>query len=265
MFKNFVLIIILSYCFSINSYSQSRPAHEIAVVFGPAALQSDYSQKTTLSSNLDRLGFGIGIAHFLNFSSNRNPLRETSYFKEHFKLQTSLSYTQFKLKHDSNYIDQNPEATNAKKLKAMYGSTRITNIGTQLVYQLKNIHDFENTVNSFAPYIGLGFFASKYNVASNSTLNIRDLNNAVYYKYLSPSDGRERGFTTEKKFTVSAAASIGTRYKLSAQQDLMLDVRFQYFNSDWIDGLNPNKNLHPENNNNDWLMWFNVGYIYYLQ
>ena len=74
MFKNFVLIIILSYCFSINSYSQSRLAHEVAVVFGPAALQSDYSQKTTLSSNLDRLGFGIGIAHFLNFSSNRNPL-----------------------------------------------------------------------------------------------------------------------------------------------------------------------------------------------
>lgn len=265
MFKNFALIIILSYYTSIACYSQGRFAHEVAVVFGPAALQSDYSQKTTLSSNLDRLGFGIGISHFFNFSSNRNPLRETSYFKEHFKLQTSLSYTQFKLKHDSNYIDQNPEAENAKKLKAMYGSTRITNIGSQLVYQFKNIHDFENTINSFAPYVSLGFFINKYNVATKSTLNILDLRRAVYYKYLSPSDGRERGFTTENKITTSTAASIGTRYKLAPLQDLVPDVRFQYFHSDWVDGLNPNKQLHPENSKNDWLMWFNVGYIYYLQ
>jgi hypothetical protein len=31
----------------------------------------------------------------------------------------------------------------------------------------------------------------------------------------------------QKKRAVSAAASMGTRYKLSALQDLMLDVRFQ--------------------------------------
>ena len=46
--------------------------------------------------------------------------------------------------------------------------------------------------------------------------------------------------------------------------DLVLDMRAQYFNSDWVDGLNPNKDLFKENKNNDWLTFVGLGYIFYL-
>jgi hypothetical protein len=35
-----------------------------------------------------------------------------------------------------------------------------------------------------------------------------------------------------------------------------------FFN--WVDGLNPNPEIYKENSKRLWL-WFNVGYIYYLQ
>jgi hypothetical protein len=63
----------------------------------------------------------------------------------------------------------------------------------------------------------------------------------------------------------SVVSSVGTRYKLSPLSDLMVDFRFQYFNSNWVDGLNPNPDLYKENQAKDWLVWFNVGYILYLQ
>jgi hypothetical protein len=45
----------------------------------------------------------------------------------------------------------------------------------------------------------------------------------------------------------------------------MVDLRLQYYFSDWVDGLKPNPELYKENKANDWLVWLNVGYIYYLQ
>jgi hypothetical protein len=39
---------------------------------------------------------------------------------------------------------------------------------------------------------------------------------------------------------------------------------FQYYFSNWVDGLNPNPDICSENRANDWLVWLNVGYIYYL-
>ena len=38
----------------------------------------------------------------------------------------------------------------------------------------------------------------------------------------------------------------------------MLDLRGQYYFSDWVDGLNHQLSF---NQNNDWLVWLNVGYI----
>jgi len=59
----------------------------------------------------------------------------------------------------------------------------------------------------------------------------------------------------------SMVTSAGVTYKLNNVSDLMLDFRFQYYFNDWIDGLN---HQLPSNETNDWLIWLNVGYIYYL-
>jgi len=43
--------------------------------------------------------------------------------------------------------------------------------------------------------------------------------------------------------------------------DLMIDLRWQYYFSDRVDGLDHQLDY---NKYNDWLVWFNVGYIFYL-
>jgi hypothetical protein len=63
---------------------------------------------------------------------------------------------------------------------------------------------------------------------------------------------------------MSDLASVGTRYKLNELSDLIIETKMQYYFSDWVDGLNPNSSKYPENKANDWLVWLNVGYIYYL-
>jgi hypothetical protein len=55
--------------------------------------------------------------------------------------------------------------------------------------------------------------------------------------------------------------SVGVRYKLTMLSDLMLDLRWQLYFSDWIDGFNHQLSY---NKFNDWLLWLNFGYIYYL-
>ncbi|HLV70898.1 MAG TPA: hypothetical protein VKY34_09330, partial [Xanthomarina sp.] len=64
-----------------------------------------------------------------------------------------------------------------------------------------------------------------------------------------------------KGSTWSVVTSVGVRYKLAPLSDLMLDLRWQYYGSDWIDGLN---HQLSSNKYNDWLIWLNFGYIYYL-
>ena len=65
----------------------------------------------------------------------------------------------------------------------------------------------------------------------------------------------------ENGTTWSVVGSIGTRYKLTALSDLMIDLRWQYYFNNWIDGLN---HQLDSNKANDWLVWLNFGYIYYL-
>ena len=61
--------------------------------------------------------------------------------------------------------------------------------------------------------------------------------------------------------TWSVVGSVGTRYKLTILSDLMIDLRWQYFFNNEVDGLD---HKLPSDKANDWLVWLNFGYIYYL-
>lgn len=128
-----------------------------------------------------------------------------------------------------------------------------------------SIRDFSATVGSLAPFISLGGQFSYYNAKASSTLGPLGTSLTTFPKYLTPSEGRLHGYSTESGAVWSVVSSIGTRYKLTPLSDLMIDLRAQYFFSNWVDGLNPNPDIYKENKANDWLVWFNVGYIYYLQ
>ena len=62
----------------------------------------------------------------------------------------------------------------------------------------------------------------------------------------------------------SVVGNVGTRYKLNVMSDLIIDLRGQYYFSDWVEGLNPVPSMNPGNKFNDWSVWFSIGYIRYL-
>ena len=243
-------------------------SHEVGIIAGPIAFQSDYGQRSNLSTNAGNTGLGIGIIHYLNFSYKEdcNCYTPDTYFNDHFKFRTELSYNKTELQHFGKWVSEQKKGDVADYLRAMKGSTAVTNLGVQLEFYPFSIREFSSTIGSLAPFISIGGQFSYYNT-KNSQGPIPPIPFILPYtinKYVVPSDGRPHGYSTEGGTVLSVVSSVGTRYKLTTLSDLMIDLRGQYFFSNWVDGLNPNPAIYKENKANDWLVWFNVGYIYYL-
>ena len=240
-------------------------SHEIGVIAGPVAFQSDYGERYDFSTNAGNTGIGIGLVHYLNFrfDSDYN-YTSRSYFNDHFKVRTELSYVTSKLNHFGEYVAPTKTSLDAQQLRAMSGSTSITNLGTQFEFFPLSIRDYSAVEGSFAPFVSLGAQLSYYSAKASSTLGALGTPATTFPKYLTPSEGRPFGFSNENATVWSIVSSVGTRYKLNESADLMVDLKFQYYFSNWVDGLNPNPDIYKENKANDWLVWLNFGYIYYL-
>ena len=267
MIKQTIITLFILFVFSNNTNAQFGFSHEVGVIFGPVAFQSDYGERHDLNTNSGNTGIGIGIIHYLNFSykAECNCYTPETYFNDHFKLRSELSYNKTELKHFGEWVDPSKTSLGADQLRAMRGSTAVTNIGMQLEYFPLSIRDFTSRIGSLGPFISLGGQFSYYNAKAYSTMGPLGTPLTTFPKYLTPTDGRPYGFSTEGGSVWSVVSSVGTRYKLTPLRDLMVDLRFQYYFSNWVDGLNPNPAIYKENKANDWLVWFNVGYIYYLQ
>ena len=262
MFTKFVLTVIALLALINISHAQFNSAHEIGVTFGPVAFQSDYGERHDIETNTGNTGFGIGLVHYLNFSTNANYDR---YFNEHFKVRSELSYSSTSFRHFGKWVDQSNNSIGKEQLRGMRGASNLVNLGIQGEFHLIKIHDFENSIGTFSPYASLGLLCSFYSTEATSTLGPLGTSMTTIPKYLTPSDGRPHGFSNESKTVLSVIAGFGSRYKLTTMSDLIVDMRFQYFTSDWVDGLNPNKQIYKENKANDWMVWFNIGYIHYLE
>lgn len=265
--KSTILFCFLLIGFSNIVNAQFGFSHEIGAIAGPVAFQSDYGVRHNLSTNVGNTGYGIGIIHYLNFSykADCNCYTPETYFNDHFKLRSELSYNKTELKNFGEWVGADKTGLGADQLRAMRGSTAVTNVGMQLEYFPFSIREFTSTIESWGPFISLGGQFSFYNAKASSTMGPLGTPLTTFPKYLVPSDGHPTGLSTEGGTVWSVVSSVGTRYKLAPLSDLMVDLRFQYYFSDWVDGNNPNKALFKENKANDWLVWFNVGYIYYLQ
>jgi hypothetical protein len=263
--KNMLKPIILTLFAFIGITTVSKAqgiAQEVGIIFGPVSFQSDYGERNNMDTNVGNTGFGIGVVHFINFSANNN--RE-SFFSEHFKVRSELSFNQTNLEHFGKWVESEERKGLVRHLRAMSGKSTLVNLGSQLEFSPIKIHDFENSVGSFSPYVSLGFQVSYYTTSVTSQLGPLGLPSTTFAKYLIPSDGRQYGFSNENGVVLSVTAGVGVHYKLTTMSDLMFDIRYQGFSSDWVDGLNPNKDLFKENKKNDSQVWFNAGYIYYLE
>ena len=70
---------------------------------------------------------------------------------------------------------------------------------------------------------------SYYNTKVKSSLGPLGTSATTFPKYLTPSDGRPYGFSSENGLVLSATAGVGVHYKLTKMSDLMFEVRFQGF------------------------------------
>lgn len=259
MIKLKIFILFLLIGLPHYTFSQSGVAHEIGVITGRIEFRSDYGQRNDVETNIDNMGFGISVVDYMGFSYYDNL---NYYFKEHFKIRSEISYSKTRLQHYGDWIKKN--SITAQQLKAMRGSTQLFNVGFQLEYSFKHIHDFEREIGSWAPYVAIGPQFSYYTAKAWSNMGEIGTPLTTPVKYLIPSDGHPNGYSNESKTVFSAALNLGIRYKLTVMSDLVLDTRAQYFASDWVDGLNPNKDLYKENKQNDWLTFVGLGYILYL-
>lgn len=259
MSKSLILTLLLI-AFVNNVQAQFGLSHEVGIVTGPTIFKSDYGESGDFKSGIGNIGYGIGLVHYLNFSDMHNSSRTIwqSYFKDHFKVRNEISYQKVTFQHYGKYVDEKKQSTFAKQLRAMRGSTSITNLGIQFEYYPLSIEDFGNMPNSWAPYISLGGQYSFYVPEIYSTLGKLNTPKTTPEKYMN-------GALTNEEGTVwSIVGSVGTRYKLNEYSDLMVDLRAQYYFSDYVDGMKPDPIKYTENTSNDWNIWFSVGYIYYL-
>lgn len=260
MSKYFISLLLLL-IFSNEVSAQWGFSHEIGVIAGPVALQSDYGVRKDFETNSGNTGYGIGLIHYLNFAydSECNCYAFPTYFNDHFKVRSELSYNKTELQHFGRWVDEKKQSTFAKQLRGMRGSSAITNIGVQLEYYPLSIEEFSASVGKLAPFVSLGGQFSWYTPEAYSTLGPLNTPITTPEKYAN-------GARTNDSGTVwSVVSSVGTRYKLTVMSDLMVDMRLQYYFSDWVDGMRPDPAIYKENKANDWNVWFNVGYIYYIQ
>ena len=262
MNKYFIIIFLILFGFTNKAMAQFGFSHEIGAIVGPVAFLSDYGERHNFATNAGNTGYGIGLIHYLNFSYKAECSCYTpeTYFNDHFKLRSELSYNKTNLKHYGQWVDPSKTSLAANQLRAMRGSTEVTNIGMQLEFFPYSIRDFTATIGSFGPFISLGgqfcFYSPKAYSEMGSGLG--QLPTVTPIKYIG-------AFDTKGGTTWSVVSSIGTRYKLTPLSDLMLDLRFQYYFSNWVDGLSPDPKVYLENRANDWNIWLNFGYIYYIQ
>jgi hypothetical protein len=253
-------------CFFIATASaQDGSSHELGFFAGSASFTTDYGQRNDFQANVGgNVGPIVGLVYYLNFTDYRYKWNQrTNYFQEHFRLRSEFSYMEANLEHFGEYADEDSYA--GEQLRAMQGKTQVFNLGAQLEFHIVDIVDFSTRMYKrlrFSPYLSLGLMANFYNPSLTSTLIPDDGNwqedpSALYPKWAVPGT-----VDTAADVTGSLTWGIGTRFRLGEYSDLFLETRWQYFFSNWVDGLNDKND--PANKYNDWVFSIQVGYIYYL-
>jgi len=262
--KSLTILTLLFCCFVIEStQAQDRNSHEIGFITGAASFTTDYGERNNFSSNVGgNIGMGIGVIYYFNFSDYRYRWdHRTNYFSEHFRIRGELSYMTANLDHFGQYVDESQTSLEADKLRAMHGKTSIINFGAQLEFHIVDIVDFGSRRIpdlKWSPYASAGLMVDYYNPELKSDMgDWQEDISVIYEKWRVPG-----AINVKSNFTMSATLGVGTRHKLGEYSDILIESRWQYFFSNFVDGLNAKDD--PANKYNDWLLWVHVGYVYYL-
>lgn len=237
-----------------SSFAQLRISHEIGVLVGPASFLTDYGERYDLQNNVSNSGFGVGIVHYLNFSQRADCGYNSvdRYFNDHFKIRNEIDYFRTNLEHVGPVAEKN--TLGGKLLRGMHGKTQTFEIGTHLEYYPLSIKNYSSFQYLFMPYISLGVHYVHYRPDAYSDFGPLSDPQNIFPTF-------EGGIDLDSGSTWTLVGIGGARYKISPLVDIALEGRFQYYDVDWIDGLNINA---PQNKYNDVVFWLNFGFIYYL-
>jgi len=272
--KDLLLAILTLFLTHTELTAQFGFSHEIGIITGPVAFQSDFGERSDFDTNKGNIGFGVGIVHYLNFSyrADCNCYSRDTYFNDHFKVRNEIDYHITNLDHFGGEAED--DDFGGELLRAHHGKAKVLELGTQLEYFPMSIRDFAAGSYKIAPYFSFGAHFVSYNPEVSSDLGeiggtILYPDNSGYgpsgppfFPGFAPGDGKFGGIDDSPGSTWAVTFSTGIRYKLGAYSDLLLDARWHYYLDNWVDGLNPDP--RPANRANDWIFWLNVGYIYYL-
>ena len=259
-----LLVLILLGFFQQTIYGQFGFSQEVGFITGPLAFYSDFGERNDFETNSKNVGIGFGIVHYLNFAyrGDFNIYTRRNYFNDHFKIRTEIDYHKTNLEHFGKWVAPERTSLTADQLRAMSGSVSVFDIGSQLEYYPLSIRAFQANGFKLSPFFGAGIHWVNFHPEVSSTLG--SLNSP-----LSTPNKYYNAFQQQSGSTFSIVGNVGVRYKLSEFSDIMLDSRWQFYFSDWVDGLNPRFENNgvvevPENKSNDWIYWLSVGYIYYI-
>ena len=248
MLNNFKLLLFVLFFSILNPiFAQGLTGYELGILAGPVQMRSDFGLAGDKETNLGNIGFGAGIMLAINpmdWGSRKD------YVYDHFKLRFDLSYNKTTLKHYGKFVDPSQNSDNANKLRNQRGEANNLNGGVALEYYPLSLTNFFYNFFDFSPYVILG---AQYTYAKPGA-NTTDPND-LYGPWASGS------VNTESFYTMAINTGIGVRYKVSAYSDFLFEAKFQFFNSDWVDGLNHQLDY---NKNDDSLIWVNFGYVYYI-
>ncbi|CAL68131.1 THC0290_0291 family protein [Christiangramia forsetii] len=249
----FVLILVLS-LWSGKAFGQLSISNELGIITGPAGFFTDYGERYNLRNNLENEGFGVGLVHYINFAfKGECSCRPTKlWFTKHFRIRNEIDYLQSKLDHYGPIAQKNTES--GRQLRAMHGKTQVIEAGTSLEYHLFGIREARDFAVLFAPYISLGVHYVHYKPSAFSELGPLDSPKVLFPTF-------EDGLFLEDGNTFAILGSAGLRYRLGRFNDLQIEARAIYYDTDKLEGLDVQG---PQNKFNDFVLWFNIGYIYYL-
>lgn len=262
--KFFLLVFFFLFFSKQEAFSQYGFSQEIGIITGPVVFYSDFGQRYDFDTNSGNTTIGIGLIHYINFSysADCNCYTRAVYFNDHFKIRTEIDYHKTNLEHFGEWVAPDHTSLFADQLRAMSGSTTVVEVGSQLEFFPFSIRDFAAGQYKIAPFISLGAHWVSFDPEVSSSLGGLNSPTTTPDKYFN-------AFQQEPATTWAVVGSVGIRYKLSPLSDLMLDSRWHFYFSDWVDGLKPSFENNgttpvPENKANEWIYWLNVGYIYYI-
>ncbi|MGJ5641686.1 THC0290_0291 family protein [Formosa sp. S-31] len=250
--------LILLFLSAISYTSFAQTGHEVGLYTGPVQMRGDFGLRGDHDTNKSNIGFGIGLMYDLNpMEWGRGFSKFGKHFLEHSKLRADIAYNKTSMKHYGKFVAPDRISEDSEKLRAQRGTSSNFDFGINYEYYPLSLMHFYYRFFHFAPYFIFGVHGTYANPGARTDYGDQDITNPDNF-YGPWEDG---SIDTSSFFTMSILPGIGVRYKLDAFSDFMFEVKWQFFNTDWIDGLDHQLSY---NKYKDSQVWFNFGYIYYI-